>query len=71
MQSQNWGEVSSTAHMIRGSVMTFSGMELGQAAGRFEEAYKQDDQAEMETAFSLMVEAFQRFQAAAEEYLQK
>ncbi|MDR2701917.1 MAG: Hpt domain-containing protein [Spirochaetaceae bacterium] len=69
INNQNWEEMYRIAHMIRGSVTTLSGMDLGQAAGRIEKAYKQNDTAGMAAAFPFAVEAFQRFKAAAEEYI--
>jgi len=69
IKNRNWEELYQAAHMIRGSVMTLSGMELGQAAGRIENAYKQNDPDEMAACFPVVVEAFKRFKAAAEEYI--
>ena len=69
IENQNWEEVYRTAHMIRGSVTTLSGMELGQAAGRIENAFKQKKTGEMAAAFPFVLEAFHRFKAAAEEYI--
>jgi len=69
IENRNWDELNRIAHMIRGSVTTLSGMELGQAAGRIENAYKQNNPEEMAAGFPLVVEAFQRFKTAAEEYI--
>jgi len=69
VENRNWDEMYRVAHMIRGSVTTLSGMELGQAAGRIENAYKQNNHEEMAAGFPLVVEAFQQFKAAAEEYI--
>jgi len=70
IENRNWAEMNRVAHIIRGSVTTLSGMELGQAAGRIENAYRQNNPEEMAAGFPLVVEAFQRFKAAAEEYIQ-
>jgi len=69
IENQNWERMYQIAHMIRGSAATLSGMELGQAVCRIENAYKQKNTAEIPAAFSFTVEAFRRFKAAAEEYL--
>lgn len=71
IENQNWEEMNRIAHIIRGSATTLSGMELGQAAGRIEKAYKQNDTAEMAVAFPFVVKAFQHFKVAAEEYIHK
>jgi len=70
MREQNWEEACRMAHMIRGSAMTLSGMDLGQAASRLETACKQANAAEAEPALAATVEAFGRFRTVAEDYLQ-
>jgi len=67
--NRDWDEMYHVAHMIRGSVMMLSGMELGEAAGRIENAYKQNNPEKMVAAFPVVAEAFQRFKAAAKEYI--
>jgi len=69
VRKQNWEDACRTAHMIRGSAMTLSGMDLGQAASRLEMACKQADTVEAEPALAATVDAFGRFRIAAEEYL--
>jgi len=70
MRDQKWEEACRTAHMIRGSAMTLSGMDLGQAASLLEAACKQADAAAAEPAHAVTIGAFERFRTAAEEYLQ-
>jgi len=70
MREQKWEEACRTAHMIRGSAMTLSGMDLGQAAALLETACKQADAAAAEPALAATAGAFGGFRAAAEDFLQ-
>jgi signal transduction histidine kinase/CheY-like chemotaxis protein/HPt (histidine-containing phosphotransfer) domain-containing protein len=57
------------AHNLKGSALTLSGEELGEAAARLERAYKSDDWEAVQAAREVLGEAFGRFGEAAEAYL--
>ncbi|WP_411044534.1 response regulator [Treponema sp. TIM-1] len=63
-----WEEGRRIVHTIRGSALTLSGRELGQAAERLERAYKAMNRDEITGCLPLFREAFIRFKAAAETF---
>ncbi|MCL1928926.1 MAG: ATP-binding protein [Treponema sp.] len=69
-KEKNWEEAHRSAHSIKGSARTLSGMELGNAAAVMETAYKQVDINIIESSMPVLYEAFKRFKNAAEEFLQ-
>ncbi|MDR2759411.1 MAG: response regulator [Spirochaetaceae bacterium] len=68
-EQENWEEGRRAAHTIRGSALTLSGRELGQAAARLELAYKAMDRGEIKAGLPPLREAFVRFKAAVEIFL--
>ncbi|MDR0448179.1 MAG: response regulator [Treponema sp.] len=70
MEKKDWAEAYRIAHTIKGTAMTFSGMELGNAAARLERAYKLVDLKEMESALPHLMETYKNFKNAADEFLQ-
>jgi HPt (histidine-containing phosphotransfer) domain-containing protein len=69
MEDEDWETAMREAHTIKGSALTMSGRELGDAAARLERAYKAVDRAEMAAALPPLAEAFTRFKAAAGAYI--
>ena len=69
-KKKEWKEAHRFVHSIKGSARTLSGMELGNAAAVMEKAFKQIDLQKIESSMPILYKAFQRFQSAAEEYLQ-
>ncbi|MDR0586009.1 MAG: response regulator [Treponema sp.] len=67
----NWEEARRIAHTVKGSSLTLSGKELGAAAARLEQAYKNADTAEITAAYEPFIHAFGRFKAAIEAYFAK
>jgi signal transduction histidine kinase/CheY-like chemotaxis protein/HPt (histidine-containing phosphotransfer) domain-containing protein len=65
----NWEEGRRIAHNIKGSALTLSGGELGEAAARLERAFKDADWEAIQAAREVLREAFGRFGKAAEAYL--
>ncbi|MDR1128169.1 MAG: response regulator, partial [Treponema sp.] len=65
----DWETAMREAHTIRGAALNMSGQELGAAAARLEQAFKNPDHAETAGALALVKEAFARFKTAAEAYL--
>jgi CheY-like chemotaxis protein len=65
----DWGSARLEAHTIKGAAKSLGGAELGDTAYRLETACKNADNAEMEAAYPLVCEAFERFKKEAEEYL--
>jgi HPt (histidine-containing phosphotransfer) domain-containing protein len=57
----DWDSARLNAHTIKGAALTLSGKELGKAAAKTELACKNADMAEMEAAYPLLREAFDRF----------
>lgn len=66
----NWTEAYRTAHSIKGSARTLSGMELGNSAAFLERACKQADLPKIESAIPVLIKSFTRFKIAAEEFIQ-
>jgi signal transduction histidine kinase/CheY-like chemotaxis protein/HPt (histidine-containing phosphotransfer) domain-containing protein len=65
-----WKEGRRIAHTLKGSALTLSGGELGQAAARLEGAYKTMNRDEIDRGLPPLREAFIRFKAAAETFLE-
>jgi signal transduction histidine kinase/DNA-binding response OmpR family regulator/HPt (histidine-containing phosphotransfer) domain-containing protein len=61
----DWESARREAHTIKGSSLTLSGKELGQAASRLELAFKNVNKPEIKAAYPPVVKAFARFRAAA------
>jgi CheY-like chemotaxis protein len=62
-QQEAWEEGRRIAHTIKGSALTLSGRELGQAAARLELAFKAQDRNEIQAGLPPLMEAFARFKA--------
>jgi CheY-like chemotaxis protein/HPt (histidine-containing phosphotransfer) domain-containing protein len=58
------------AHMISSAALTMGGGELGKAASRLELLYKNPGKDEIKTAFSLLQEAFDRYEKEAMSFIQ-
>ncbi|MDR2370461.1 MAG: response regulator [Treponema sp.] len=69
-EKEDWESARREAHTIKGSSLTLSGKELGQAASRLELAFKNMDEPEMKAAYPPVAEAFTRFRAAALAFLE-
>ncbi|MDR1351811.1 MAG: response regulator [Treponema sp.] len=66
---EDWETAMREAHTIRGAALNMSGQELGAAAARLEQAFKNPGHVETAGAMALVKEAFARFKAAAGAYL--
>jgi HPt (histidine-containing phosphotransfer) domain-containing protein len=69
-KKENWEEAHRIAHTIKGSSKTLSGMELGNAAEKLEKAYKSVDMKEIEAALPYLIETYNHFKDAAENFIQ-
>ncbi|MDR1411539.1 MAG: response regulator [Spirochaetaceae bacterium] len=65
----DWETAMREAHTIKGVALSMSGKELGAAAARLEQAFKNTDRAGAAAALALVKEAFARFKTAAGSYL--
>jgi HPt (histidine-containing phosphotransfer) domain-containing protein len=68
-EQENWEEARRIAHTIKGSALTLSGMELGQAAARLELAYETKNHTEIKAGLPPLREAFSRFKAEGERFI--
>jgi signal transduction histidine kinase/CheY-like chemotaxis protein/HPt (histidine-containing phosphotransfer) domain-containing protein len=68
--SEDWETAMREAHTIKGTAFNMSGKELGTAAARLEEAFRVRNRDEMAAALGPVKDAFIRFKAAAEHYLE-
>jgi HPt (histidine-containing phosphotransfer) domain-containing protein len=66
---EDWETAIREAHTIKGTAFNMSGKELGAAAARLEEAFRARNPDETAAALGPLKEAFMRFKAAAERYL--
>jgi CheY-like chemotaxis protein/HPt (histidine-containing phosphotransfer) domain-containing protein len=71
MEAEDWETAMREAHTIKGSALTMSGRELGEAAARLERAFKTVDRAGMAAALPPLTAAFTRFKAAACAYIKE
>jgi HPt (histidine-containing phosphotransfer) domain-containing protein len=67
-QTGDWETARREAHTIKGSARSMSGVELGDAAFRWEEACKQQDLDAVKALIPEVEEAFARFKDAAEQF---
>ncbi|MDR0377479.1 MAG: response regulator [Spirochaetaceae bacterium] len=65
VEAGDWEAARRAAHTIKGSALTMSAQELGQAAARLELAIKNRSRAEMDAAFPLAAAAFTRLEGEA------
>jgi CheY-like chemotaxis protein/HPt (histidine-containing phosphotransfer) domain-containing protein len=70
VEKEDWESARREAHTIKGSSLTLSGKELGQAASRLELAFKNMDRQEMKAGYPPVTEAFTRFRTAALAFLE-
>jgi CheY-like chemotaxis protein len=68
-QEEAWEEGRRMAHTIKGSALTLSGRELGQAAARLELAFKTRDPDEIQAGLPPLAEAFARFKTEAKLFI--
>jgi signal transduction histidine kinase/response regulator RpfG family c-di-GMP phosphodiesterase/HPt (histidine-containing phosphotransfer) domain-containing protein len=68
-EQENWGEARRIAHTIKGSALTLSGLELGQAAARLEQAYKTINRDEIQAGLPPLREAFTRFRTEGKKFI--
>jgi signal transduction histidine kinase/CheY-like chemotaxis protein/HPt (histidine-containing phosphotransfer) domain-containing protein len=68
-REEQWEEGRRIVHTIKGSALTLSGKELGQAAAALEPAYKTRNREEVQVGLPLLREAFIRFKAAVETFI--
>jgi CheY-like chemotaxis protein len=68
-QREAWEEGRRVAHTIKGSALTLSGRELGQAAARLELAFNTRNPDEIRTGIPPLTEAFARFKTEAELFI--
>jgi signal transduction histidine kinase/CheY-like chemotaxis protein len=69
--AEDWERAMRESHTIKGTALTMSGEELGQAAARLETAFRTLDREELKAALPLLGEVFSRFKAAVEVYLRE
>jgi signal transduction histidine kinase/CheY-like chemotaxis protein/HPt (histidine-containing phosphotransfer) domain-containing protein len=69
VERQEWEDARREAHTIKGSALTLGGKDLGGAAARLELSCQAKDAAETAAALPAAEEAFGRFRAAVEKYL--
>jgi CheY-like chemotaxis protein/HPt (histidine-containing phosphotransfer) domain-containing protein len=67
--SGNWADARHDAHIIKGTASSMGGRELGKAAGILELACINASAEEAETAYPLVLEAFEKFKIEAEEFI--
>jgi CheY-like chemotaxis protein len=67
-ETEDWDTARREAHMIKGAAYTMSAQELGKTAARLEEAFKNRDLSEMEAAYPLLKDAFERFKKEARDF---
>jgi signal transduction histidine kinase/CheY-like chemotaxis protein/HPt (histidine-containing phosphotransfer) domain-containing protein len=67
--TENWDTAQREAHTIKGAAFTMGAKELGEAASRLEKVFKNREKAEVRTARLSVEEAFTRFRAEAETFL--
>jgi HPt (histidine-containing phosphotransfer) domain-containing protein len=65
----DWESSVRAAHTIKGSARSLSALDLGDMAMRWEDACRQRDAAAVKARYGDIVEAFDRFKAAAEGFL--
>jgi signal transduction histidine kinase/DNA-binding response OmpR family regulator/HPt (histidine-containing phosphotransfer) domain-containing protein len=70
-ERKNWGEARRIAHTIKGSALTLSGQELGQAAARLELAYKTINRDEIKAGLPPLREAFTRFKTEGKKFIEE
>jgi CheY-like chemotaxis protein len=68
-QQEAWEEGRRIAHTIKGSALTLSGQELGQAAARLELAFKTRTRHEIQAGIPPLMEAFARFKTEAKLFI--
>jgi HPt (histidine-containing phosphotransfer) domain-containing protein len=68
-ESGDWETARREAHTIKGSARSMSGMDLGDAAMRWEETCKNKDLDAVKALGPEVAEALVRFKAAAEQFL--
>jgi HPt (histidine-containing phosphotransfer) domain-containing protein len=69
MEAADWETARREAHTIKGSALTLTAGELGQAAARLELAFKNGDRAGMNAALPPVADAFARFEAEVSRFL--
>ncbi|MDR0688994.1 MAG: response regulator [Spirochaetaceae bacterium] len=69
IEQEAWKEARIITHTIKGSALTLSGRELGQAAARMELAFKNLDRDEIQAGLPLLKDAFVRFKAEAQMFI--
>ncbi|MDR1107874.1 MAG: response regulator [Spirochaetaceae bacterium] len=69
IQQEDWEEALRIAHTIKGSALTLSGKELGQAAARLELAAKNRARDEITAGLPPLREAFTRFKSEVRRFL--
>jgi len=68
-KAEDWENARRNAHTIKGSALTISGVELGNAATRLEQAYINIDREEMKPAYIILQKAFDCFKKEAEDFI--
>jgi HPt (histidine-containing phosphotransfer) domain-containing protein len=68
-EGENWEEGRRIAHLIKGSALTLTGEELGQAAAKLELAFRDEDRPGAEAAIPPLQEAFIRFRIEADAFI--
>jgi signal transduction histidine kinase/DNA-binding response OmpR family regulator/HPt (histidine-containing phosphotransfer) domain-containing protein len=69
IQQEAWEEARIITHTIKGSALTLSGRELGQAAARMELAFKNRDRDEIQAGLPPLKDAFVRFKGEAKMFI--
>jgi len=67
--SGGWADARREAHTIKGAAGTMGGKDLGKTAGVLEQACINTSIKEVETAFTRVLEAFEKYKTEAEEYI--